>query len=81
MERNKAGIFSKSSTHTNCYMNIHFFSFFLFFFFFFFFSELPLSLKDYSHNQTKHELKGTSKIPISQLFSDLVNWDKFGSTS
>ena len=38
---------------------------------------LPLSftnmlcLEDYSHNLTKYEIKGNSKIPISQLFSEL----------
>ena len=30
-----------------------------------------LCLKDYSQNLTKYEMKGTSKIPISLLFSEL----------
>ena len=31
-----------------------------------------LYLKDYPHNLTKYEIKKTSKISISQLFSELV---------
>ena len=30
-----------------------------------------LCLKDYPHNLTKYEIKGTSKIPISQFYSKL----------
>ena len=30
-----------------------------------------LCLKDYRHNLTKYEIKGSSKIPISLLFSEL----------
>ena len=30
-----------------------------------------LCLKKFPYNPTKHEMKGTSKIPISQLFSEL----------
>ena len=33
-----------------------------------------LSLKDYPHNLTKYEIKGTSKIPISQFFRKI--WEK-----
>ena len=32
---------------------------------------LLLFVKDYPHNLTKHEINGTSKIPIYQLFSEL----------
>ena len=30
-----------------------------------------LCLKDYSQNLTKYEMKGTAKIPLSPLFSEL----------
>ena len=30
-----------------------------------------LCLKDYRHNLTKYEIKGTSEIPFCQLFSEL----------
>ena len=35
------------------------------------FSSNILCLKDYLHNLTKYEIKGTLQIPISQLFSEL----------
>ena len=34
------------------------------------FVNLPC-LKDYPHNLTRYEIKGTSKIPISKLFGEL----------
>ena len=39
-------------------------------------SKSILCLKDYCHNLTKYEIKGDSKIPICQLFSELVKvWE------
>ena len=37
-----------------------------------------LYLKRYLHNPTKFEIKGVSKIPISQLFS---YWENFENTT
>ena len=36
-----------------------------------------LYLKDFPHNLTKYEIKGTSKIPISLLFSELGKIQKY----
>ena len=35
-------------------------------------------MKDIPHNLTKYEIKETSKISISQLFSELGNMWKYG---
>lgn len=81
-------VFPALKVTQNCYVNIKIsLSWNKFFFFFFFYYELDLSptdiqcLEDYPSNQTKYyrkyENKGTTKIPISQLYGKLAKLLKY----